>query len=159
MTKVERRAMSNASLQDQIGLALKSLLDRSALNRSPLARLSYVERAARDQYGGRLMPRGLALRAILESCIDEVVNDLSGEPALKNQCEYLKMIKSGVTCKEIGRALGRSREHVSRKYRKEAVALVSEVKRGPLEIRPRSVKGSELSSRRLRRGKMRPHDY
>jgi hypothetical protein len=167
MTKVEMRAMSNASLQDQIGLALKSLLDRSALNRSPLARLSYVERAARDQYGGRLMPRGLALRAILESCIDEVVNDLSGEPALKNQCEYLRMIKSGVTCKEIGRALGRSREHVSRKYRKEAVALVSEEflqgirgeERTARDSAPLSQGVVELASRRLRLGKMRPHAY
>jgi hypothetical protein len=123
---VKRRATPKASLQDQIGLALRSIQDRSILNRSPLVRLNYVERTAKAQYSSHLLPRGLALRAILESCVDKVVNDLSGEPPLKKQCDYLRLIKDGVSCKEISRYLGCSREHVSRKYRKEAVALVSE---------------------------------
>jgi len=125
-TTVTGRGMSNESLHDDIGLAMKSLLDRSALNRSPLARLAYVEKAAKEQYSSHVLPRGLALRVILESCIDEVINDLSSEPALKNQCDYLRMIKNGVTCKEISRQLGLSREHVSRVCRRKAIELVTE---------------------------------
>jgi hypothetical protein len=125
-TPVRRITTSNASMHDEIGLALKSLLDRTALNRSPLARLAFVEKAAKEQYSSRVLPRGLALRVILESCIDEVVNDLSGEPALKNQCDYLRMIKNGITCKEISRQLGLSREHVSRVCRRKAIELVTE---------------------------------
>jgi AraC-like DNA-binding protein len=123
---VKRTEMPKASLEDQVGSALRVIQDLSALNRSPLARIAHVENLARDQYQRHILPRGLALRAVLASCVDQVINDLSGEPALKRQCDYLRMIKDGVRCKEISRSLGCSREHVSRKYRREALALLSE---------------------------------
>ena len=56
----------------RVGHALRNLDDRSALNRSPLARLSYVERLAKERYSSHVLPRGLALRTVLVACIEKV---------------------------------------------------------------------------------------
>ena len=109
----------------RVGEALRNLDDRSALNRSSLARLSYVEKLAREHHGGRILPRGLALREVLVSCVDNVVNDLDGEPSLSRECRYLTMLKNGLNTRQISGELGLSREHVSRVYRRRALELVT----------------------------------
>lgn len=58
----------------RVGHALRNLDDRSLLNRSPLARLAYVERLARERYCGHLLPRGLALRELLIACVERVAS-------------------------------------------------------------------------------------
>jgi hypothetical protein len=112
---------------NRVGHALRNLDDRSALNRSPLARLSYVERLAKERYSSHVLPRGLALRTVLVACIEKVVNDLSSEPALARTCRYLSLLKQGLNCRQISAELGLSREHVSRVYRLKAFELVTTV--------------------------------
>ena len=116
---------TNDKWVSRIGQALRNLDDRSALNRSPLARLSYVERLARECHSRRILPRGLALREVLVECIENVVNDLSKEPALARACRYLVLMKQGLSCQQISSELGLSREHVSRVYRLKALELVT----------------------------------
>jgi hypothetical protein len=113
-------------LQQRVSHALKNLGDRTALNRSPLAKLGYVERLATAQYSGHLLPRGLALHDILIQCVDRVSTELGNEPALRNACTYLELLTSGASCREISKQLGLSREHVSRVYRKKAIDLACE---------------------------------
>jgi len=110
----------------RIGYALRCLNDRSKINQSPLARLAYVERLAKDKYQGRILPRGLALSQLLLACIDHVVSDVGNEPGLSKACQYLQLLAAGASCREISVKMGLSREHISRVYRKKAVELVTE---------------------------------
>ena len=112
--------------QRRVGEALRNLPDRSALNRSPLARLAYVERLANERYGGRLMARGLALRETLGGCVDLVLSDIADEKGLDREREYIACLRDGLSCKEASRRLGLSREHVSRTYRRRALLLLTE---------------------------------
>ena len=112
--------------RERIEHALRHLGDRSLLNKSPLARLSYVETLSREEYDGHLLPRGLALHDILINCVERVSTELRNEPGLTKACTYLKLITSGATCREISKQLGLSREHISRVYRKKAIELVTE---------------------------------
>lgn len=112
--------------EQRVGHALKNLGDRSVLNRSPLARLTCIERLAAEEYKGHLLPRGLALHDILLSCVKKISTELVNDPGLARACDYLKLLVDGLSCKEISRQLGLSREHVSRVYRKKALELVTE---------------------------------
>ena len=109
----------------RVGYALRNLDDRSVLNRSPLARLTYVDRLARERYSNHILPRGLALREVLVECVGRVVNELSKEPGLSRACRYLALLKQGLSCRQISSELGLSREHVSRVYRLKALELVT----------------------------------
>ncbi|UCG82571.1 MAG: hypothetical protein JSW38_10295 [Dehalococcoidia bacterium] len=112
--------------QSRIAYALKHLGDRSILNCSPLARLAYIDRLAREQYKGHLLPRGLALHDALISCVETVLREVGNERGLVRACAYLKLLVEGRSCAEISKQIGLSREHVSRIYRKKAVELVTE---------------------------------
>ena len=112
--------------QKRVDQALRNLGDRSVLNRSPLAKLTYVERLAAEQYKGHLLPRGLALHDLFISCIKKISAEVSSEPGLTRACNYLELLVKGLSCTEISKQLGLSREHVSRVYRKKAVELVTE---------------------------------
>lgn len=110
----------------RVGHALKNLGDRSELNRSPLAKLGYIERLADERYNGRLLPRGLALHDTLLTCVKKISAELADEPGLTRACKYLQLLVQGLSCQEISNQLGLSREHVSRVYRKKAIELVTE---------------------------------
>ena len=110
----------------RIGYVLRNINDRSTLNCSSLARLAYVERLARERYNGHLLPRGLALRELLTTCVEKISRDLGSNPALYRECQYLVLLKDGLSCQQISNELGLSREHVSRIYRKKALELLAE---------------------------------
>jgi hypothetical protein len=112
--------------ENRIGHALKNLGDRSVLNRSQLARLDYIEKLAVEKYDGHTLPRGLALHDTLLSCVEKVASELGNEPGLARACQYLHFISEGLSCSEISRRFGLSREHVSRIYRRKAIELVTE---------------------------------
>ena len=112
--------------QRRVDHALKNLGDRSILNRSPLAGLAYVDKLAEDKYEGHILPRGLALHEILIECITKISTELSNEPNLVRACNYLDLLVRGLSCQEISKQIGLSREHVSRVYRKKAIELVTE---------------------------------
>jgi len=109
----------------KVGHALRNLDDRSVLNSSPLAHLAYVERVAKEKYGSHILPRGLALRQILLVCVEKVATEVGNEPGLSKPCQYLQLLTKGLTCQQISKEIGRSREHVSRAYRKRAFELVT----------------------------------
>jgi len=122
----KRSSSSMNEWQERISYALRNLGDRTALNRSPLAKLGYVERLAAEQYSGHLLPKGLALHDMLITCVDRVSTELGNEPKLHKACIYLKLVTNGATCREISKQLGLSREHISRVYRRKAIELVTE---------------------------------
>ena len=123
---LERGPISYDIWERRVDHALRNLGDRSILNRSPLAKLTYIERLAIEQYKGHLLPRGLALHDLLLSCIKKISKEVSSEPGLTRACNYLELLVEGLSCTEISKQLGLSREHVSRVYRKKAVELVTE---------------------------------
>ena len=110
----------------KISHALRNLDDRIALNRNPLSRLAYVREVAEGHCKGSIYPRGLALRKIIISCIDRIVIDLGDEPKFHKPCKYLALMEEGMTCRQISKELGISREHVSRVYRRRAIELLVE---------------------------------
>jgi DNA-binding NarL/FixJ family response regulator len=130
-TKSENQPSKRASAtfhewEQRVDHALRNLGDRSVLNRSPLARLAYIEKLASEQYNGHLLPRGLALHDILLACVEKISTELGNEPGLARACSYLDLLTKGLSCQQISRQLGLSREHVSRVYRRKAIELVTE---------------------------------
>ena len=120
----KKRPCSLNEWQQRVAYALRHFGDRTMLNRSPMARLAYIERLAAGQYSGRLLPRGLALHDTLSACVGKILTELRNDPALARACTYLELILQGKTCKEISKELGLSREHVSRVYRRKALELL-----------------------------------
>lgn len=106
--------------------ALRHLDDRIELNRNPLTRLARVEDLARSRYASSIHPRAVALRCLLDATVQAVLSELDGERGLREVREFLALYKSGATVTGAGRALGRSREHCSRKVKKKALVLVAE---------------------------------
>lgn len=123
---LNRGSTQSGDWHQRVAYALRHFGDRTVLNRSPMARLAYIERLAATQYSGRLLPRGLALHDMLLACVDKILTELRNDPALARACTYLQLTLQGKTCKEISKELGLSREHVSRVYRQKAIELVTE---------------------------------
>jgi len=110
----------------RLDLALKSISDRSALNRNSLADITYIGKLASENYNGHVFPRGLALHDTLLNCIEKLSSELADEVGLTRACTYLQLLVQGLSCKEIARQLGLSREHTSRVYRRQALELLIE---------------------------------
>ena len=110
----------------RLGYALRHIDDRSKLNGSPLAGLAYVKRLAEEEYRGHILPRGLALRQLILSCVEDVVSDVGKDGGLSRSCRYLRLRTAGFSCNQIGKEMGLSREHVSRFYRRKALELLTE---------------------------------
>ncbi len=118
--------MTSHRWEKSIGYALRNLGDRSVLNRSPLAKLVYIERLASAQFSGHLLPRGLALHDVLLACVEGVKAEVGEQPGLSRACKYLELLASGLNCREIASQMGLSREHISRVYRRKALGLLTE---------------------------------
>ncbi|HWO72217.1 MAG TPA: hypothetical protein VNN21_01515 [Dehalococcoidia bacterium] len=106
--------------------ALRHLDDRIELNRNPLTRLARVEALARSRYASSIHPRAVALRDLLDATVQAVLSELDKERGLREVREFLALYQSGATVTRASRALGRSREHCSRKVKKKALVLVAE---------------------------------
>jgi len=105
--------------------ALRNIEDRGELNRNPLSRLRYVERVAEERFHGQILPRGAALRWIVESCVERICEQVGNEAGLAKACTYLRLRCDGLSCEQIGRELGCSREHGSRYHRRKALDLLA----------------------------------
>ncbi|MFC2069130.1 hypothetical protein ACFLTP_09035 [Chloroflexota bacterium] len=106
--------------------AVRHISDRIELNRNPLARITYVQKMAKERYQGHVHPSGLALRELLIECIERITSDLGDEPAQARVCRYLAGRKEGLNSRQISSELGLSREHVSRTYRPKALGLLAD---------------------------------
>ena len=127
MSKSKRKDDDTAiRWERRLDLALKSINDRSALSRNSLSDLAYIAKLASENYGGHVFPRGLALHDTLLACIEKISSELGDEIGLTRACRYLQLIVKGLSCKEIARQLGLSREHTSRVYRRKALELLIE---------------------------------
>ena len=131
----EKEPTSFTVWEARIEHALRNIGDRIALNRSPLAKLSYIEKLASDKYRGYTLPRGLALHEFLISCVRKISAELGDEPGSARACKYLELLAAGMSCREISKQLGLSREHVSRVVRKKALQLITEEVISTLKIR------------------------
>jgi hypothetical protein len=69
----------------------------------------------------------LGLRVVLVDCIDRIIEQGKSEPGLHNTCEFLRLVKEGMSLAAIGKTLGVSREHATRFYKKKAVELLTKV--------------------------------
>ena len=127
----------NAKWEAGLGYILHKLDDIMALQRSNFTKVSGVRRFAEENYPGRSMPEGRALRDIVIQCVTIVLADLGAEAGCSHACRYLELAIKGVSCREISRDLKLSREHVSRTYRRQALQLLARqfvltVRRKPL---------------------------
>ena len=127
--------MSNSKRKDddiavrwerRLDVALKNINDRSALNRNALSDIAYIGKLASENYSGHVFPRGLALHDTLLTCIERISSELGDEIRLTRACRYLELKVDGLSCKEIARQLGLSREHTSRVYRRKALEVLAE---------------------------------
>lgn len=121
-----RKTASPEVWQARVWHALRHLDDRSILNQSPLARLTYIQRLADSEFKGNALVRGLALKHTLLDCVDRIILGLDGESGLTKTCQFLKLIKEGRNVTAISKSLRLSREHVTRIYKKKAVELVTQ---------------------------------
>jgi len=123
----EPAAATRAELwQDKIWHALKYINDPSMLNQNSLARLNYVQKLAQTEFRGRSLARGLALKQALIRCIDKIVADGKDNVGLHKVCGFLELAKEGKNLTYISKALGVSREQVSKSYKKKAVELITQ---------------------------------
>ena len=99
---------------------LRHLDDRTLLNKSPLAKLTFVRKLAKKYYMKNVLPHGLALHELLGYCIKKLTEELGSDPVLGRHCKYLSLVQKGLNQKKISKELGLSREHVSRVYRRKA---------------------------------------
>lgn len=121
----KRRQREAGAWEARVEYATKHLHNPIALNGSPLTRLKAVERHASSYYKQRVCASAFALRDLLKSSIDCVVEETAGEKGLLTVHRFLVLFREGHTVSEISRRLGLSREHVSRVYRKTAFRLVT----------------------------------
>jgi len=126
----------------RLGDALRHLDDRILLNRNPLARLTYVKELAKEHYQAQLHPRGIALRETLVYCIDKIAIDMGNEPGSYRLCQYLLLAKQGLSCRQISKGFGLSREQVSRVYRRRALELLADKLRSLNRNKPRHLSQS-----------------
>lgn len=112
--------------KEKIWHALRHLDDLIILNQSSLARLVYVQRLAETEFRDRSLARGLALRHALTGCIDKIVSDGKDQIGLQKICGFLEIVKEGQNLTDISKAMGVSREQVSKSYKKKAVELVTQ---------------------------------
>ena len=125
--KSRRRNSTSLDLwQQRVSYAVRHLADRDILSDSPLARLRGIQRLAKEHYSNQVLPRGLALREVMTVCVEKIAKDLAGEAPLAKARTYLILTKDGMSCKQIGRELGLSREHISRVIRPKAFQLLAE---------------------------------
>lgn len=90
-----------------------------------MTRLRGVERYADSRYKKRICAKGFALRDLLRSSIDSVVEETADEQGLLRVHQFLSLFRQGRIVVEISRQLGLSREYVSRVHRREALQLVT----------------------------------
>jgi hypothetical protein len=122
--KVHRKGFNR--LVDNVAYCLRHLNDRIMLNRSPLARLTYVRLLAQKHYKSHVLPRGFALQKLLKFCIQRITGELGGDPVLSRSCQYLTLVSKGLSQNKISSELGLSREHIGRLYRRKAIELLAE---------------------------------
>lgn len=85
-----------------------------------------MRKLAQKHYLNHVLPRGLALQELLKFCIKSVTDELGNDPVLSRHCQYLLLVKQGLSQKQISNQLGLSREHISRTYRRKSVELLAE---------------------------------
>jgi len=113
-------------LVDNVAYCLRHLDDRIMLNRSPLAKRTYMRKLAKKYYVKHVLPCGFALQELLGYCIKKLTEELGNDPILGRHCKYLSLVQKGLSQKQISKELGLSREHVSRVYRPKATELLAE---------------------------------
>lgn len=109
----------------RVASAVRNLDNLIALDQSPLAKLGFVEKHAADHYQKRLCSRGLALRDLITESLDDIIGETAGN-GLARLHDLLNMLRNGQKISQASRAMGLSREHVSRFYAKQAFRLVTE---------------------------------
>ncbi len=92
-----------------------------------LTQLDLVEQLV-TQYPTRYLCKGLAVRAILDKAIQQVIDACraSADPASVRVATYLDLRKQGQTTAAIARSWGMTREYVSRSVGRRAIHLVTD---------------------------------
>lgn len=124
--EVKPHGQGFSKLLFNVAYCLRHLHDRILLNRSPLAKLTYVRKLAKKYYLKHVLPRGFALQQLLGYCINKLTEELDSDPVLGRHCKYLSLVQKGLNQKQISKELGLSREHVSKVYRPKAIELLAE---------------------------------
>lgn len=100
--------------------ALRYLDDPIALERNPLAGTALVVSLCQAEFERRTCARGLALAAVLRNALGEISHDLPATPV----GVLASLIREGRTQADAARIIGRSAEHVCRRWKPVLVRLV-----------------------------------
>jgi hypothetical protein len=88
--------------------------------------LASVNALAEVRYQGRLYPRALALRELIDRAVEGVLAEIEGERGLDEVRQFLDLYRMGASVSAAARNLGRSREHCSRSIKRRALTLLAD---------------------------------
>lgn len=105
---------------------LRHLDDPIALKKSPLCRLSALERLAKAKYLGSVVPRGRALHDLLQECLLEIETELDGHSGVARLKSFVYYTRHGQGLTKASRSVGVTPEHASRALKKYLIKLLTE---------------------------------
>jgi hypothetical protein len=105
---------------------LRYLDDPIALQRSPLCRLTALERLAKEKYPGGIVARGRALNSLARQYLLEIEAELDGHGGAARMKSFVALTREGKGVTAASRAMGISPEHACRRFKTYLVAMLAE---------------------------------
>ncbi len=112
--------------EERVRYILRHLDDPIMLQRSPVAKSTFVEKRVKDCYANRLVAHGRALHDLMIEWLEEVESSVDGSDRLKHFHDFVVFTRNGMGTMEASRKLGLSSGHVSRTYKRMLVELLIE---------------------------------
>jgi hypothetical protein len=124
--KVKRGRLATEEWQLRARYVLRHLDDPIALQRSPLCRISAVERLAKAKYPNGIVARGRALHDLIQECLKEIEIELDGHTGVSRLKTFITLTRQGSGVTQASRSIGISPEHASRTFKRNLVELLAE---------------------------------
>ncbi len=119
-----RYSIENRRLQ--VRFALRYINDPIALQRSPLCRLSTIEKRALAEYPDGVVSRGRALRDLINECLSEIEQELDGLSGVAKLKLFTSHTREGKGLTQASHSIGVSREHASRTFKRKLIELLTD---------------------------------
>jgi hypothetical protein len=124
-TATKRGRKSGEDLVGFVIQALWHIQDPEFIESSALGKLAGLQMLARGKYRNAMFPMGWSVKELLLDAVQRVSHELGELPGDQREVSLLGLYASGACVTEISKALGPSREHVSRTVRRRALSLVA----------------------------------
>jgi hypothetical protein len=106
--------------------ALRHLDDPIALQKSPLCRLTALERMAKAKYPNSVVSHGRTLNDIVHICLKEIEEELHNHNKVAKLKSFIELTRQGKGVAESSRLLGITPEYASRSLKRSLVQLLAE---------------------------------